>query len=381
MFGPMRAVLACVLAMPMAMATATARASDCAPQPGVRDVTGRPWAQDRLGFQQAWKLSRGDGVVVAVVDSGVDAAHLQLADRVVGSVDLTGTGPRDCVGHGTAVAGIVAARDMTSRGIPFVGVAPEARILAIKQTERQNGDVARLAEAIRRAADAGADVINVSVQAGDQPDLKAAVTYAQSKDIVIVAAAGNVQQQDRLVTPAYPANYPGVIAVGSASRDSARSEFSNEATRISVTAPGADITSIWTGGGYRTDLDGTSFAAPFVAGVAALVRARFPELDYWQVKRRIEDTADGGGVAGTGAGMVNPLQAVSAVLADEPDAPRTPRAVAVAERVEPDRHVRSVAIAVAGGGAGVSFLVVFAAVTIRGGRRRGWRPGVSRVSR
>jgi type VII secretion-associated serine protease mycosin len=361
----------------------TARA--CSPEPGVQDVTGRPWAQERLKFRQVWSLSQGDGVVVAVVDSGVDSSHPQLAGKVVESVDVTGTGTDDCVGHGTAVAGIIAARDLTSRGVPFMGVAPGARILAVKQTDRQDGDVARLAEGIRRAADLGAQVINVSVQAYDQPDLKAAVTYAQGKDVVIVAAAGNVQQQGGPVTPSYPANYPGVIAVGSASRDGTRSEFSNGATRVSVTAPGDGITSTWVGGGYRTDLQGTSFATPYVAGVAALVRSRYPELDYWQVKRRIEITANGGGASGTGAGMVNPTQAVSAVLPDaaEPDQQATRGtgwSAVVDRRAEPDRRARAVAIGVAGGAAGVTGLVVFGALTIPRGRRRRWRPGVARFS-
>ncbi|WP_406673237.1 S8 family serine peptidase [Nonomuraea sp. N2-4H] len=271
-----------------------ARAVTCDPEPGVAEVTGTPWPQERLRFSQVWRLTRGEGVRVAVVDSGVDAAHPQLRGVVTDQVDLTGTDARDCVGHGTAVAGIIAGQDLTSRGVPVLGVAPAAKILAIKQSAGRSGDVSRLAAAIRRAADLGADVINVSVQAHDAPELKAAVAYAQEQDAVIVAAAGNVEQDGGEVTPAYPAEYPGVIAVGAASPDGDKPDFSNGATRVSVTAPGAGITSAWTGGGYRTGLDGTSFAAPFVSGVAALVRARYPDLDHWQVKRRIEQTAEGG---------------------------------------------------------------------------------------
>ncbi|MFC5823943.1 type VII secretion-associated serine protease mycosin [Nonomuraea insulae] len=351
------------------------RTVTCDPEPGVAEVTGTPWPQERLRFQQVWRLTKGEGVTVAVVDSGVDAAHPQLAGVVTRQVDLTNTDPRDCVGHGTAVAGIIAGRDLTSRGVPVMGVAPAAAILSIKQTEGQQGDVSRLAEGIRRAADLGAEVINVSVQAHDAPELKTAVTYAQSKDAVIVAAAGNVKQDDGAVTPAYPAEYPGVVAVGSASPDGTKSEFSNTATRISVTAPGAGVTSSWTGGGYRTGLDGTSFAAPFVSGVAALIRARHPDLDHWQVKRRLEQTAEGGGATGTGAGLVNPLQAVTSVLpaAEESEAAAPP--VVLARAPVPDARTRNLAIGIAAGAAVVTALVVFLALMLPRARRRGWRAG------
>lgn len=354
---------------------APGRPVSCAPEPGVAEVTGTPWPQERLRFERVWRLTKGEGVTVAVVDSGVDATHPQLAGTVTRQVDLTATDLRDCVGHGTAVAGIIAGRDLTSRGVPVTGVAPEAAIVSIKQTEGRSGDVSRLAQGIRRAADLGADVINVSVQAHDAPELKAAVTYAQDKDAVIVAAAGNVKQDDGAVTPAYPAEYPGVIAVGAASPDGTKPGFSNGATRVSVTAPGAGVTSAWTGGGYRTGLDGTSFAAPFVSGVAALVRARHPDLDHWQVKRRLERTAEGGGAAGTGAGLVSPLQAVTSVLpaADESAAAAPP--VVLARAPVPDERTRGLAIGITAGAGGVTALVVFVALTLPRARRRSLRAG------
>ncbi|MEO3789176.1 type VII secretion-associated serine protease mycosin [Nonomuraea sp. B10E15] len=349
----------------------------CEPEPGVAEVTGEPWPQQRLRFERVWRLTRGEGVTVAVVDSGVDATHPQLSGVVVRQEDLTGTDRRDCVGHGTAVAGIIAGRDLTSRGVPVMGVAPDARILSIKQTEGRSGDVARLARGIRRAADLGADVINVSVQAQDHPDLKAAVTYAQDKDAVIVAAAGNVKQDDGAVAAAYPAEYPGVIAVGSASPDGAKSEFSNGVTRISVTAPGAGITSAWTGGGYRTELDGTSFAAPFVSGVVALVRARHPELDHWQIKRRLERTAEGGGAAGTGAGLINPLLAVTSVTPPTGERAAAPPIV-LARAPVPDARKQAIAIGIAASALGATTLVVFLALMLPRARRRGWRAGNAR---
>jgi membrane-anchored mycosin MYCP len=367
--------LALVLAVtPLSATAADAAAPTCDPPAGVQDVSGKPWPQERLRFQRVWRLTKGEGVTVAVVDSGVDATHPQLAGVVVASEDLTATDPRDCVGHGTAVAGIIAGRDLTGRGVPFLGVAPGARIVAIKETAGSDGEVSLLARGIRRAAELGAKVINVSVEAHDVPELKSAVDYAQSRDAVIVAAAGNVKQ-DGMVLPSYPASYPGVIAVGAASPDGKKSDFSNESTRVSVTAPGSAITSTWTGGGYRTDLDGTSFAAPYVTGVVALVRARHPELDYWQVKRRVERTAEGGGATGTGAGMVNPLLAVTAVLADAEDKAGGGKPVTVAKVVVPDSRTRGVAVGIAGGTVAVTGLVVFAAMMLPRARRRGWRAG------
>lgn len=357
--------------------TFTKEEEKCQPELGVAEVTGKPWPQERLKFERVWRLTKGEGVTVAVVDSGVDATHPQLAGVVTRQVDLTGTDLRDCVGHGTAVAGIIAGRDLTSTGVPVMGVAPAAGIVSIKQTKGRTGDVLRLAQGIRQAADLGADVINVSVQAEDYRALESAVEYAQRKDVVIVAAAGNVKQQNGVVTPAYPAQYPGVIAVGSASPDGRRSGFSNGVTRISVTAPGAGVTSAWTGGGYRTALDGTSFAAPFVSGVAALIRSRHPELDHWQVKRRLEATAEGGGAAGTGAGLVNPLLAVTAVLppAAEKSAPAAPPVV-LARAPIPDTRTRSLAITITVGAVGATILVIFLALMLPKARRRRWRAGI-----
>lgn len=364
------------LALTALPATPASAAAPCDPPPGVQDVTGKPWPQERLRFQDVWRLTRGEGITVAVVDSGVDATHPQLAGAVSGSVDLTGTGARDCVGHGTAVAGIIAGRDLTSRGVPFVGVAPDARILAVKQSNDQGGKVSDLAAGIKRAAQLGAQVINVSVQAPDDPGLKAAVEYAQRKDAVIVAVAGNVEQGEGKSSPAYPAEYPGVIAVGAASPDGKKSDFSNSVTRVSVTAPGAAVTSTWTGGGYGTDLDGTSFAAPYVSGVVALVRARHPEYDHWQVKRQVEATAEGGGATGTGGGMVNPLLAVTSVLpaaTSGTSSSAAGAAVVVDKAGVPDVRGRGPALGIAGGALAVTVLVVFGAVMVpraRGRRRR-----------
>ena len=354
---------------------------DCNPPRGTMQV-GESWAQKRLDPKRAWALSTGQGVLVAVIDSGVELDHPQL--HVAGKADLTNTGFQDCVGHGTAVAGIIAAP--WTKGVLFYGMAPGARILSYKQTNSErDGDLTLLVKAIKAAADQGAKVINLSMQTEDNPLLKAAVDYAVSKDVVIVAAAGNVDKEDGSSVPAYPAAYPDVLAVGAAGPNGERSTFSNAETPVAVLGPGQQITSTWPGRSYKKDLNGTSYAAPYVAGVAALVRARFPRLDQAQVRQRIKATADGATGAGVGAGMVNPLLAVSEVLPFEPAnapvvAPPPPRPVpadAVAKVPPVDQDTFDRALLVGGVALLVVLLVAAARAVIPMGNRRGWRPGRS----
>ncbi|WP_424535171.1 S8 family serine peptidase [Sphaerisporangium viridialbum] len=380
-----RGMVAGVLALGLAAGPGTAAAAavrapePCAPQRGGSQV-GESWGQRRLAFTRVWPLTRGEGVTVALIDSGVDTRHPQV--RVAKSVDLTGTGPLDCVGHGTAVAGIIAGADM--KEIPFAGVAPEARLISIKQTNSEKGDVALLAQGIRQATDLGAKVVNISIQTSDQPDLKSAVDYALAGDVVIVAAAGNLRKEDGTPAPAYPAAYPGVLSVGSAGADGKRTDFSNATTPVSVLAPGAGITSTWPGAAYRQDLEGTSYAAPYVAGVAALVRSRHPELDNVRVRRRIELTADGASGAGTGAGIVNPLLAVSEILPSEvvAIAPRPPDPLppgVIGKAPPPDQEAIDVSVGVAVVAVCVAALVTAVSLVVPLGRRRGWKPGRTAV--
>ncbi|MEV7014100.1 S8 family serine peptidase [Streptosporangium sp. NPDC051022] len=375
-------MLAAVTTMVTAMVTATlpvtASAADpapCSPPRGTTSI-GEPWAQRRLSLPEVWRLTRGAGVTVAIVDSGVDTGHPQLTRTT--ATDLTGTGTADCVGHGTAVAGIIGGARL--KGVPFAGVAPEAKLISIKQTADGTGDLGRLAMGIVRAAQLGADVINVSIQASDQPDLRRAVAYALAKDAVVVAAAGNVNKADGTPAPAYPAAYPGVVSVGAAGPDGARSDYSNTTTPVTVLAPGQDITSTWPGRTYVEDEKGTSFASAYVAGVAALVRARYPELNKDQVRWRIARTADGASGAGTGAGMVNPLLAVSAILASDevalaPQEPVPLSADAIRHTPAGDGESASVALWVALFGLAGTILAALGRIVVPMGRRREWQPG------
>jgi membrane-anchored mycosin MYCP len=358
-------------------------ALSCGQQEGDLSSPGAspPWAQQVLGFQDAWQFTKGQGESVAVIDSGV-SGNEQLAGRVVPEQSLTGTSAGlDCVDHGTGVAGIIAAAPKA--GDPFAGVAPGAQILSIKVTDQEGVDADALAKGIVDAVTDHAQVVNVSDQVGNTPALSNAVLDAARNDVVIVAAAGNHDPQTNSTGPFFPAAYaadpvvyPNVLSVGAVDATGAVPDFSSPVlTDVSVTAPGAAVLTVAPGNTFQQQ-DGTSFAAPFVAGVAALVRASHPKLSAAEVVSRIIATADGGTGAGagrTGAGMVDPLQAVTAVLpgTGQPPTPLpSPAPVSVARLQPQDRFTRMLVVSVTGGALGAAGLVVAGAVAIPAGRRR-----------
>ncbi|MCQ0008413.1 S8 family peptidase [Actinomadura madurae] len=344
-------------------------------------ITIEPWAQRRLDFEQAWPITRGGGVTVAVVDSGINAAHPQLKGKVAASFDASGTTTDDCLGHGTEVAGIIAATDMRNRDVPFVGVAPQVKLLNAKFASGESTqDNTLLPKAITWAAEHGAKVINVSSAAPDTPALRAAVQAAQRRDVLIVAAAGNVAQDQRgKESAAYPASYKGVLSVAAVDEAGTITGFSNIKTRIDVSAPGQNVISTL-GNGYAGGLQGTSFGAPYATGVAALVRAKHPDLNYQQVINRILITAEGGNGQGSGHGMISPLQAVSGLVDPNArpgaaDARPLSGAVPIAKPEPVDHRARTIGLVVAGGALAAALLVALGGAVIPLGRRRGWRPG------
>ncbi|MCW2958064.1 MAG: family serine peptidase, partial [Solirubrobacterales bacterium] len=254
-----------------------------------------------IGAPEAWKLTMGAGVVVAVLDTGVDAAHPDLRGALwtnpgeipgngrdddedghvddVHGVDLVNDDgdPADDEGHGTHVAGIVAAR-MDGAGV--VGLAPEALLMPIKVLDdKRAGNTDTVAAGIRYALAHGAHVINVSVNGpAASPALAAAVREATRAGVTIVASAGN-GGSDLSLQPSYPASYdaPSVLAVGATDGDSLLAPFSNFGQGVALTAPGVDILS--TARGNRFELrSGTSMAAPEVAAALALLRGARPDL-------------------------------------------------------------------------------------------------------
>ncbi|HEX5569521.1 MAG TPA: type VII secretion-associated serine protease mycosin [Streptomyces sp.] len=295
---------------------------------------GRPWSLKRVLLDQLWEESKGAGVKVAVIDTGVDDDHPQLKDAVdtklgknflpenpkkdrYGDVPERGAenGTDDTVGHGTKVAGIIAARPSKDTG--FVGLAPEATIIPIQQNDANgSGTAGTLASAIRYAVDVGAHVINISQDTAEalEPDssLKQAVDYALAKEVVIVASAGN----DGLggnVKETYPASYEGVIAVASSDRNNERAPFSQSGDFVDIAAPGVDMISTVPKGGHCAD-NGTSFSAPYVAGVAALLVAEHPEWKPHQIAAQLKQTAERsipGHDRHVGWGVIDPVRALT----------------------------------------------------------------------
>jgi type VII secretion-associated serine protease mycosin len=366
--------------VPVPVATEPGPSQQCSDSNQVTSkVKSVPWAQKALDWSSVWPLTEGRGIKVAVVDSGVDG-NPQLAGKVT-AIDPTGTGFQDCSGegHGTAIAGIIAA-SVQVQGNPFEGVAPEAKILSVKvftQTQQSNSS-ATLAQGIRDATLLGAQVINVSMTTRSSLVLRSAVDFALSRNVVIVASGGNDDQQNG-VGPFYPANYPGVLSVGAVEQDGSLAPFSDQRSHVAVTAPGVNITSTAPGGYSVNSLSGTSFATAFVSGVAALVRSRYPSLTGPEVVARIKQTADGSTGPGTGDGLVDPLQAVTAILApaaaQTPSPTPGPQAVSVDQAPPPDLAAQRTALEVAAITLGLAGLVAIGAVVIREGRRRRWRSG------
>ncbi|MEV0293273.1 type VII secretion-associated serine protease mycosin [Nocardia sp. NPDC050710] len=363
-----------------------------------------PTAQRSLDLERAWKFSKGAGQVVAVIDTGV-ARHPRLPGlRAEGDfVANVGDGTEDCDGHGTFVAGLIAASQEDGQG--FAGVAPEAQIMTIRQTSKMYqkegrsqekspdefpdsyGNLGTMASAIVRAVDKGATVINISeVWCGPDKNVDgaigAALQYAVDRDVVVVVAAGNAEDacktENQVIDPLDPTADPWsnvtvnvvparwdeyVLSVGSIDSNGAPSKFTVAGPWLSVAAPGENMVSLNPRSdgtavgavnqrGEQGAISGTSFATPIVSGVVALVRARFPELSAREVMKRIQATAHApaeGWNKYIGYGAVDPIAALTEEVTG-PLPPKTPTpsksqqlAVPVAPP-PPDNRARDVAL-------------------------------------
>ncbi|WP_232005938.1 type VII secretion-associated serine protease mycosin [Mycobacterium sp. 852013-50091_SCH5140682] len=399
---------------PVAPADPTEQKTVCAvtgTRPGT-DYTMAPIAEAMLRYRDAWAYSTGAGQKVAVIDTGVNPNPRLPALEPGGDYVSGGDGLSDCDAHGTLIAGIIAAKPSVTDA--FAGVAPDAAILSIRQNsasfavrgfgqqEDRNavspgtgpagyGNTHTLALAVTRAVDLGATVINMSELACapasvgvDDADLGRALRYAFERNVVVVAAAGNLDKQGPCATqntmtdpnlpvqtawrtvrtvasPAWFTNY--VLTVAALSPYGEPSDFSLHGPWIQVAAPGEQVVSLNPVGPGLTNaivgqqglapLNGTSYAAPYVAGLAALIRARFPQLTAAQVMDRIKRTAHTPGPGpniATGYGLIDPVAALSASLPAEPAVPRSEAPIAGPSTPDPvSTRARTISFIVAGG--------------------------------
>ncbi|MFV2177323.1 S8 family serine peptidase [Actinomadura sp. LOL_016] len=292
---------------------------------------------DVLGVDEAWKVTRGEGVTVAVVDSGVDPDQADLKGSVTVGPNLiaesdAGTEPERL--HGTGMASLIAGHGHGPGGRDgVIGIAPKARILSVRAiAEEEDAGYTRfrrskkaeqaVAEGIRYAADQGAHVINLSLgKEGEIPAERQAIAYAMSKGVVVVSAVGNdgddadVLDGDGFAPYSYPASYPGVIAVAASRPGGARAPFSNSNYSVLVAAPGSGLPVALPGGRYMLS-SGTSDSSAVVSGIAALIKAEYPQLPPALVAQAIVDGTRNGPAktydAEIGFGVVHASRSLSA---------------------------------------------------------------------
>ncbi len=318
-------------------------------------VAGRPTNDPLVGLQRhltvshvpaAWRLTTGGRVTVAVIDSGVELGHRDLAGNIWTNTDeIARNGidddangyvddrngydfvndehdPGDELGHGTMVAGILGARGNNRRGI--TGVAQRVQIMALRALDRRGiGTVYTVSRAIRYAAANGARVANVSVTPAENPgDLQDAIEFARQRGMLVVVLAGN-SGLDLGAHPLYPACLPevNVITVGATDNKGGLLSWSNRGACVDVAAPGIDLIGTARGNGYGRNT-GTSFAAPQVAGAAALALARRPDLRVDELAALLRSRS-GGHAARTGPiARLNVHSLVSAARGVRPTAPK-----------------------------------------------------------
>jgi type VII secretion-associated serine protease mycosin len=293
------------------------------PVPAYADSTrDKQWHLGFLKVAEAQTYSQGSGVTVAVIDSGVDASHPDLRGNVVRGTDIlaggtgSGGGLRDVDGHGTGMAGLIAAHGHGA-SLGALGIAPKAKIIPILASTDPESQVNKaspdeIARAIDYAVAHRAKVINLSVGVLRSQSISDAVEQARAADIVVVAGAGNT---NRDVFVPYPGGAEGVLTVGATDRAGNHASISVTAREVDLAAPGVDITSTDPGGGYSAGT-GTSNSTAIVAGAVALVRAKYPNLSADEVIHRLTATATDKGPPGRdeqyGYGVLNLVAALTA---------------------------------------------------------------------
>lgn len=294
------------------------------PQPASPPAEVLPWGVDRIDADLAWDkdnnlmvdegANAGGGIKVAILDTGIDLDHPDLQANIKGGINTINPrkSPDDDNGHGTHVAGIIAALD---NAVGVIGTAPEAWLYAVKVLNRQgSGYVSDIIEGLQWCIANGMQVVNMSFgTSSDVQSLHDAIVAAYNNGIVLVAAAGNSGPADNTVL--YPAKYPEVIAVSATDENNCIAEWSSRGSEVELAAPGNNIYSTFKGGGYAT-ISGTSMASPHVAGSAALVIAS-GVTDKSEVRSKLQSTADDLGSPGKdnlyGYGLVDAQEAATGV--------------------------------------------------------------------
>ncbi len=277
-------------------------------------INGSQWGFNKIGLQQAWDLTRGSSTVkVAILDTGVDLNHSDLSGQLLAGYNaLNGGSAQDDNGHGTHVAGIVAA--VTNNGIGVAGVAGGVKLIPVKVLGADgNGTMEDVAAGIRWAADTGAQVMVISFNAGSGSRvLEDAINYAAGRGVLMVAGTGD----DYAGPVGYPASYDPVIGVAATNQKDLPADFANIGPGVDLAAPGVGIYStLWSGRSTYGSLSGTSLAAAHVAGLAALIFSVHPDWTSEQVLARLQETARDFGAPGWdaeyGYGRIYAYRAVS----------------------------------------------------------------------
>ncbi|MGA5565408.1 type VII secretion-associated serine protease mycosin [Streptomyces platensis] len=362
---------------------------------GTNDIKETPWSLQRLLTNQMWADTHGEGVRVAVIDTGIDAGNSQIKPNIEGAgkkfVSSPGKPTVDQVGHGTKVAGIIAARPKLGSG--FYGIAPKAKVIPLQQTsEEKAGTSDSLAAAIDYAVRLKVNIINISQGTDAGPEklgtLRAAIQRAAARNILIVASAGNdgASGKTKNMYPAAFQEFDNVLSVAASDRNNERAPFSQPGDWVDIAAPGVNMVSTVPDGGNCVD-QGTSFAAPYAAGAAALLISKHlhetpawtPKQVIWHLEKtaeRVRPKAD----QNIGWGVVDPVAALNddtrPTASPQPDKPSNaadgsniqPAAVTIGESTE-ERRAR-ISIYIVGAGLLAVAAVVGSSIAIRDWRRK-----------